>query len=162
MILAVTLAGCGSSFNAPPLPQSDICDLAPGAPRPAVTAVEIGRRPNGVFAPIVEDSVVELVLGGQGSDMVVASLRITGTGLTSCMAQETIFEEANGDLHSSESAPMATIPAGPDVVVSGDILLPFYGPYGTRVRIRADVNGTTDTVEFWAGSLPQVDAAPDA
>jgi hypothetical protein len=161
--IACALAGCGGGCNVPPPPQSDICELAPGQPRPTVTAVEIGQRMGDVFTPIAADSVVELVIGGQGSDMVVTSLRITGTGLTSCVAQETIFEEANGDLYSSESAPMVTTPAGPGVVVTGAILLPFYGPYGTRVRLRADVAGTTDAVEFWAGSLPEVDAAaPDA
>jgi hypothetical protein len=58
---------------------------------------------------------------------------------------------------------MVTTPAGSGVVMTGAIFLPFYGPYGTRVRIRADVAGTTDSVELWAGSLPEVDAAaPDA
>ena len=160
--LAAALGGCGGGCNVPPPPQSDICELPPGAPRPTVTSVEIGRRLGGVFTPIVADSVVELVIGGQGSDMVVAALRITGTGLGSCTAQETILEQADGDLITFEQAPLVTVPAGPDAVVTGDILLPYYGIYGALVRIRAEVSGTTVAVEFWAGGKYDVDAAVDA
>lgn len=160
-VFAGALGGCGGGCNVPPPPQSDTCELAPGAPRPTVTSVEIGQNSGGTFTPIAADSVVQLVVGGQGSDMIVAALRITGTGLGSCVAQQTILEEASGDLISSEEAPMATMPAGAGVVVTGDILLPYYGQYGGRARIRADVSGTTGAVEFWAGSLPVIDAPVD-
>lgn len=160
--IACVLTGCGGGCNVPPPPQSDICELAPGQARPTVASVEIGQTSTGVFAPIVEDSIVELVTGGQGSDMVVAALRITGSGLSSCVAQQTILEEADGDLITSEQAPMASTSAGPNVVVTGSILLPYYGQFGARVRIRADVSGTTDSVEFWAGDRFLVDAPTDS
>lgn len=160
--LALALGGCGSGCNVPPPPQSDICELPANAPRPTVSAVEIGQKQGGVFTPIVADSVVELVIGGQGSDMVVAALRITGAGLGSCTAQETILEQADGDLITSEQAALVTVPAGPGAVVTGDILLPYYGVYGALVRVRAEVSGTTAAVEFWAGSRDDVDAAIDA
>lgn len=161
-MLTCGLAGCGSSCNPQPPPQSDICELAPGAPRPTVTAVEIGQKPNGMFAPIVEDSVVQLVVGGQGSDMVVAALRITGTGLGSCIAQQTRLESAGGELITSEEAPLVTSPAGPDMVVTGSILLPYYGPYGSYVRIRANVQGANDEVYFWTDERSNIDATtPD-
>lgn len=165
--LAIPLAGCGGGCNVPPPPQSDICELPANAPRPTVTGVEIGQRQGGVFAPIVADSVVELVTGGQGSDMVVAALRIRGAGLGDCTAQETILEQLDGDLITFEQAALVTVPAGPDTVVTGDILLPYYGVYGALVRIRAEVSGTTAAVEFWAGSRDDgdamaTDAAPDA
>jgi hypothetical protein len=159
---ALLLGGCGGGCNVPPTPQSDICELAPGAPRPTVTDVQIGQFDNGTFAPIAPESVVELVTGGQGSDMVVAALRITGDGLGSCTAQETVLEELDGDLITSEVAPMSTRPAGAGAVVTGDILLPYYGSYGGHVRLRAVVSGTTDAVEFWAGSQGTIDAATDA
>jgi len=160
--MTCALTGCGGGCNVPPPPQSDTCELTPGRPPPTVTSVEIGQTSNGVFSPIAEDSVVQLVTGGQGSDMVVAALRITGDGLTSCVAQQTILEEADGDLITSEEAPMSTMSVGPGVVTTGAILLPYYGQYGARVRIRADVSGTTSSVEFWAGDRALVDAPTDA
>jgi hypothetical protein len=156
------LAGSGSGCNVPPPPQSDICDLAPGAPRPTVTAVEIGQKTDGVFAAIAEGSVVPLVVGGQGSDMVVAALRLTGTGLGSCTAQTTFLESASGELYSSEEAAIVTSPAGAGTFVTGSILLPYYGSYGSLVRIRTSVSGTMDAVEFYAGDMFDVDAATDA
>jgi curli biogenesis system outer membrane secretion channel CsgG len=156
------LAGSASGCNPQPTPQSDICDLAPGAPRPTVTGIEIGQTQNGEFMPIVEDSVVPLVIGGQGSDMVVAALRITGSGLGSCTAQITVLESETGETYSSEEAAIVTTHVASDIVVTGSILLPFYGSYGSRVRIRTSVSGTMDQVDFYAGDMFDVDAATDA
>jgi hypothetical protein len=156
------LAGSASGCNPQDPPQSDICELAPGAPRPTVTSVEIGTRVNGMYMPIADNSVVQLVTGGQGSDMVVAALRITGTGLGSCTAQTTFLESPSGELYSSEEAPVVTSPAGTNTVVTGSILLPYYGSYGSLVRIRTNVSGTMDQVEFWAGDMFDIDAATDA
>ncbi len=159
--LAGGAAGCGGGCNVP-TPQSETCELAPGAPRPTVTAVEIGHDAAGVFTPIATDDVVQLVAGGQGSDMIVAALRITGTGTGDCVAQMTRLERPDGELISSEESPMAVRPTGADTVVTGDLLLVYYGGYGQPVRIRAEVAGVRDDVVFWAGDRGEVDATTDA
>lgn len=152
------LGGSASGCNPPPTPTSETCELAPGDPRPTVTLVEIGRMANGGFVAIAPDSVVETVIGGQGSDMFVVALRITGSGLTGCIAQSTQLETASGEVITSETAPIAAMQTAANVRVTGDILLPYYYGPGERVRIRAEVSGTTAEVEFWA-SYQDVDAA---
>jgi len=164
-LAALALGGCGSSCNQQPLPSSDVCELAPGAPRATVALVEIGRLENDQFVPIVADSVAPLTTGGQGIDMIVAALRVTGTGLTTCIAQETVLETVDGMNYSSESAPILARMVAPSVMVTGSILLPFYGPSGQPARLRATVAGTTAEVVFWVdyhGELEVDAAAPDA
>lgn len=156
------LGGSGSGCNVPPPPTSETCELAPGGPRPFVRVVEIGQMENGGFVPLVPDSVVETTVGGQGSDMFVVALRITGNGLTGCIAQSTQLETAAGEVISSEEAPIVAMQTATDVRVTGDILLPYYDGPGEQVRLRAEVSGATAEVVFWA-SYHEVDASePDA
>ncbi|HUQ08345.1 MAG TPA: hypothetical protein VM261_37900 [Kofleriaceae bacterium] len=163
--LVLVFTGCGSSCNQQ-IPQSDICELAPGAPRPTVDAVRIVRRVGEGYEPIVEDSTVDTVVGGQGSDMFVVSLQLVGTGIPECIAQETFLEDVGGELISSEQAPLIADTNGTGAT-TGDILLPYYGPYGGHVRIRAEVQGATASVSFWANEMgtidaSSIDAGPDA
>lgn len=155
------LGGSASGCNQDPSPVSETCKLAAGEPRPTVTRVEIGTMENGGFVPLVADSVVETVVGGQGSDMFVVALRITGSGLTDCIAQATQLETAAGEVITSEEAPIVAMQTATGVHVTGDILLPYYYGPGEQVRIRAEVSGTTAEVVFWA-SYHEVDARNDA
>ncbi|MBE7454331.1 MAG: hypothetical protein HS111_37410 [Kofleriaceae bacterium] len=159
LALAAAASGCGGGCNLPPTPSSETCEPAPGEPAPTISAIEIGRRVDGVFTAIAEDSVVELVTGGQGADMIVAALRLTGTGVGDCVAQRTRLEQPDGDLISSEEAPLVVRPAGDGRHVTGDLLLIYYGGWGQQARIRAEVGGARAEVLFWAGDRGEVDAA---
>jgi hypothetical protein len=159
--LALLLGGCGGGCNVPPTPQSDICELAPGAPRPTVDAVRIVRPVGGGYEPIVEDSTVNTIIGGQGSDMFVVSLQLVGTGIPDCVAQQTFLETVGGEIISSEEAPLVATTSGTGAT-TGDILLPYYGAYGGHVRIRAVVQGATASVSFWVNEMGTIDAATDA
>ncbi|MBE7452811.1 MAG: hypothetical protein HS111_29205 [Kofleriaceae bacterium] len=125
-----------------------------------------------MFTAIAEDSVVELVTGGQGADMIVAALRLTGTGVGDCVAQRTRLEQPDGDLISSEEAPLVVRPAGDGRHVTGDLLLIYYGGWGQQARIRARgrrrprrgpvLGGDRGEVDAATADAPILDAAPDA
>lgn len=157
-VAAVPACG-GGGCDGPTLPTSETCTLAPGAPAPTVTAVEIGRvGPGDQFLPITDDSVVPLVVGGQGSDMIVATLRLRGSDVGGCVAQSTVLEQLDGTEISGEASALVTHAAGAGVWQTGDLLLLYYSWPGQKVRIRTTVAGASAAVELWTEYVGEVDA----
>ena len=156
--VAVSLgATCG-----PGPPSSDNCQVEPGTPGPTITAIDIGRvGVDGRFTPFTDDQVVPLTIGGQGASMVVANLRVTGSGVGDCLPQMTRLEQLDGSLESSEEAGLVAHLDGADTWVTGDAFLVYYGPSGYQVRIHAEVGGLVEEVVLWVDQRGVVDAGPD-
>lgn len=146
----------------PPSPTPDTCDMPGPVSDGAITSLEIGGVVDGRFVPYTDGAVAPLVIGGQGASMIVAHLRVRGSGLPTCLPQQTALEQLDGLVVSSENGAMATTPAGADGVETGDILLPYYGAPATPVRLRATVGDRTLAVVVWTDAVGVVDAGVDA
>lgn len=148
LVAVCTLSGCmGGGCNVPPPPTSETCDNVPNA-APIVDRIDIGYITFERFELIEPDAAVPLVTGGQGSDMVVAALRITGSNLSDCVAQSTELS-FDGEPMSSETAPLRATQLSPAVWQTGAILLPWYGPSGQLATLTSTVSNETATVDFW-------------
>ena len=164
--LAVT---CG-----PAPPHSDTCALSAGTADAGlrdgtVTSLEVGTVDgSGRFAPFVADTVVPLQLGGQGSTMIVAHLRLRGSGIPSCLPQTTQLEYLDGTPIITESAPVPLELGGDGAWTSGALLLVYDREPGAKVRVHTVVDGVETSVALWLDAVgvdaagEPVDAAVDA
>lgn len=150
----------------PPPPSSDTC--APTAidagsiPDASITSLEIGRMENGTFIPFVDGGVAPLTIGGQGSTMLVAYLRVRGSGVPACLPQTTRLQGLDGTEWSSEQAPMKTEPAGAGTWVTGAMFLVYFGESQVQVRLKAQVGSRQTEVVVWTDAVGTVDAGVDA
>lgn len=156
-VLALATGSLGVTCGSP-TPAPAVCDAPGPLADGAITSLEVGGTVDGQFAPFVDGGVVPLAIGGQGAPMVVARLRVRGSGLPECLAQATSLERLDGSVESSENSAMATTPAGADGVVTGDIFLPYYGESAIQVRLRATVGARTQAVIVWIEAAGTVDA----
>ena len=151
---AVAFSGCGGSCAPPPfVPSSQTCG------EPATTfdldTIEIGVAADGGFFALADGDVIQPISGGQGAEMILAHLRVSGPGVPACLAQNTgVYSE--GDLVGSFNLPMATTLVAGDVStrITGDMFLVLdYLEYGQLVTIRAAAGGVTHdvTVYLWVG-----------
>lgn len=160
-VLVLAAGNLGVSCG-PPSPTPDTCEMPGPVSDGAVTSIEIGGLVDGQFVAFTDGGVAPLVVGGQGATMIVAHLRVRGSGLPTCLPQMTALEQLDGLVVSSENGPMSTTPAGADGVLTGDILLPYYGAPATQVRLRATVGTRTTTVVVWTDAVGVIDAGVDA
>jgi hypothetical protein len=145
----------------PPPPTPEICDLPGPVADGAITSVEIGQVVNGQFTPFTDGAIAPVVYGGQGAPMIVAQLRIRGTGVPACLAQETHLERLDGLDISSLEAGIETTPIGPGVWLGGEMYLVYYGPVANQVRLRAQVEDQSVSVVVWADAVGTIDAGVD-
>jgi len=158
--LAVASLGGSCGGGSEPL-ASETCELPGGYTPPVLDRVEIGQvGRDGRFRAFTDREIVPLVTGGQGASMIVANLRLRGTGIGGCVAQRTMLEIPGGTLISSEPAPLRVEPDGAGAWLTGDAYLVYDGAPGQLVRVRAEVAGQTAAVEIWAEELGSIDAAP--
>lgn len=158
VVAACLLPGCmGGGCSTPDSPSAETCDDPPDI-APAVSRIEIGHIDDDRFVVIQPGSVVPLVIGGQGSDMIVAALRITGSGLTSCIAQRTELSFM-GEPMSSESSPMSATQLSPAVWQTGVMFLPWYNATSVEATLTSTVGTLSASVSFWIAYQPEVDAA---
>ena len=158
---ALGSSGCGTSGCDPPsIPSSESCD------QPAATydvdTVEIGTMGGSGFTPLAAGDIVQPITGGQGSDMILAYLRVAGPDVPACLPQSTdVF--VDDSLVASVALPMAMTAISGGASVTGEMyLIMDYAPYGHRVTIRAQVGDVIGEVAVYLWSREGVDAAADA
>lgn len=157
-VLAFASLGLTCGGGGPP-PVTPTCEPGVGG---SVTSVEIGTLVGDEFRPFVDGGVADLVFGGQGASMIVAHLRLRGTGLPACVAQRTVLETLDGMTIADERAGLPTDPAGDGVWVTGYMYLVYEWERGVQVRLRATAGGVERSVVVWAGFESTVDAGVDA
>jgi hypothetical protein len=174
LVIAALLAGGSLGFScgpAPPVTETCIPDepLPGGEPLDGagITSLEIGRREGDAFVPFTDDEIATLQIGGQGSDMIVALLRVRGTDVPACLPQKTFMERLDGTLLVSEEAALPTVADGPGTWLTNAMFLVYFYERGVQVRLRTEVGDAEHAVVVWVeerGSPVDagVDAAADA
>jgi hypothetical protein len=156
--LAVT---CG-----PAPPSTETCEPEVGGPPAdiALTSIEIGSRATGTFEPFVEDGVAHLQIGGQGSPMVVAVLRLRGSGVPACLPQFTAIERLDGTSIVSEAAALPTHVEAAGTWYTNGMFLVYFGESGIQARMRTVVAEQEYAVRVWIDHVGTIDAgvAPPA
>ena len=157
----LALASTGGVCGGGNVPTSDTCTLPAGYVAPQLTSLEVGQvGADGQFRPFTDRAVVPLVVGGQGADMIIANLRLRGSGIGGCLEQRTLLEVPGGELIASEGAPLRTRADGAGGFVTGDAFLVYYAAPGALVRVRAEVAGQAAMVDVWADTMQPYDAPP--
>jgi hypothetical protein len=148
---------CGPGFSPP---SSETCNDP--ATSFDVSSIEIGLTGGSGFVPLAGGEAIQPITGGQGSDMILAYLRIDGPDVPACLPQATTVL-VDGAVVASLNVPMATTPIPGGAHVTGNMyLIMDYAPYGSRATIRAQAGDVTAEVDvyLWDRLTPYPDAAP--
>jgi len=139
----VLLAACRPSN----VPMTDACGVTSGG---TVTQLELGSdAPDGSeppFSPWHDGDTVQVVIGGQGSTMIVARLRASGSSVPDCMQADVEVTGAAGNtlypLHEGLHGY-----GDPSQRLTHAIYMPaLYPASGEPIRVSATVLGATATV----------------
>lgn len=166
-VVATALALANLAVTCGPAPPStDTCTLPPidagGERDGTITSIEVGTLDGTTFTPFVDDGVATLQSGGQGSTMIVAHLRLRGSGIPACLQQKTFVEQLDGTLLISEEAGLPMDADGAGGWVSGAMFLVYDRQPGVQVRIRTQIGAMERAVTVWVDWRGAVDAGVDA
>ena len=170
VVLALFAGGSlGFTCGGPTLPTPETCTpeepLPGGEPNDGATisSLEIGRMEGDAFIPFVDDQVAFTQFGGQGSQMIIAKLRLRGSGIPDCLAQKTVMEQVGGEAIISEEAALPMDPAADGSLISGAMFLIYDRAPGLHVRLRSEVGTVTRSVTVWVDQRgADLDAGVDA
>ena len=173
MLTLLAGGSLGFTCGGPTLPTTETC--TPEAPLPGgepndgatISSLEIGRMEGAAFIPFVDDQIAFTQFGGQGSQMIIATLRLRGTAIPACLAQKTVMEQVGGSLISSEEAALPLDPAGDGSLISAAMFLIYSREPGLEVELRSEVGSVTTSVTVWVDQRGAdldggIDAAMDA
>jgi hypothetical protein len=159
-LAAAALASVATS--APPLPEPDTCSSPPAELSLDLLEIGPGDDGNSAFVPFVDGDEIPIVVGGQGSDMIVLRIRIAGEDAPACLPQTTRVL-SGGVQVAGETRPLTTVDAGDGTRVTPPIYM-ILGSGGGYFDDGYDVAVTVAdrTVQVHLGGTPEIDAGPDA